>query len=291
MLNPFEVLRIVIEQRCSRQTLRRTPEDFETSAVMDDETGVAQYDQAMQSKLAIVYAGALEGIHRSRRLLRGGRAIDLCCGPGHFTLLLAKYFDYEEVIGVDLSAPMIAAANRNAQHWGLADRVRFEVADATNYPSDDNQFDLVTCNDAAHHLPSLAVVERLLVEMERLASPNALIQLTDLVRLKTESITDRYTQLLGQDYLDRGLDHFQKDFCHSMRAAWTGDELRSSLPLNRSRRWYHRAPKWLPTVQRIVGYPDDGLPLNLRQGLPWSAEENPVPKEMRLDWRLSRWLA
>ncbi len=46
------------------------------------------------------------------------RAIDLCCGPGHFTLFLAKYLGYDEVIGVDLSNRMLAAARRNAEEWG-----------------------------------------------------------------------------------------------------------------------------------------------------------------------------
>ncbi|MCG8652291.1 MAG: class I SAM-dependent methyltransferase, partial [Pirellulales bacterium] len=106
MLNPLQVIPIVVGQALAVQTLERTPEEFDESAVMDGKENVQQYDHAMESKLSIVYAGALEMIHQMRRKTKAGRAIDLCCGPGHFTLLLAKYFDFDEVVGADLSAPM-----------------------------------------------------------------------------------------------------------------------------------------------------------------------------------------
>lgn len=288
MLNPLQVFPIVLGQTFVSQSLERTPEQFDESAVMDDQQSVDQYDEAMQSKLAIVYAGALERIHRIRRVTQGGRAIDLCCGPGHFTLLLAKYFDYEEVIGVDLSQPMVDTANQNAKRWGLENRVRFEVGDATAIPEADGSFALVTCNDAAHHLPNLDVVASLIAEMERLASDEGVVLLTDLVRLKTANLTDRYTKLIGQDYIDRGLDHFQRDFCNSMQAAWTGRELQQALPSRSNMNWQHKVQRLLPTVQFITGYPDDHQPMLLRGGLPWQEADHPVPAELRTDWSMFR---
>ncbi|HBJ34789.1 MAG TPA: hypothetical protein DDZ51_08505 [Planctomycetaceae bacterium] len=288
MINPIEVLPIILGQALATQTLERIPECNTGSAVMDESESVLQYNDAMQSKLAIVYAGALERIHRIRRRTTGGRAIDLCCGPGHFTLLLAKYFDYEEIIGVDLSAPMVAAANQNARDWGLADRVRFEVADATNYDAESDSFDLVTCNDAAHHLPTLGVVGQLAAEMDRLADPQGLVQLSDLVRLKSRSITSRYTQMIGQDYLDRGLTRFQDDFCNSMQAAWTSEELKTVVPIKSQKRWEGHPQKLLPTVQFLTGYPNDGGQIYLRKGLPWTTETHPVSKSFQIDWQLFR---
>ncbi|EMI44579.1 class I SAM-dependent methyltransferase [Rhodopirellula sp. SWK7] len=290
MLNPLQVLPIVFGQAFVPQTLERTPEQHNESAVMDEEQSVRQYDEAMKSKLAIVYAGALERIHRIRRRTEGGKALDLCCGPGHFTLLLAKYFDYDEVVGVDLSPKMIEAANRNAEAWGLADRVRFEVADATAVPADNGAYDLVTCNDAAHHMPDLTVVSDLIVEMDRLAADDGMVQVTDLVRLKSDSLTKRYTKLIGQDYLDRGLDQFQLDFCNSMQAAWTDHELRQCLPRESAKVWQHTVQKCLPTVQFLTGYADDGQPMVTRKGTPWSASDHPVPAEFRQDWKLFRLL-
>ena len=290
MINPIEVFPIILGQALATQTLERIPECNTGSAVMDESESVLQYNDAMQSKLAIVYAGALERIYRIRRRTTGGRAIDLCCGPGHFTLLLAKYFDYEEVIGIDLSAPMVAAANQNARDWGLSDRVRFEVADATEYEAGSGTFDLVTCNDAAHHLPTLDVVKQLVAEMDRLANPQGLVQLSDLVRLKNRSITNRYTNMIGRDYLNRGLKRFQRDFCNSMQAAWTGGELKAVRPVQSQKRWEHHQQKMLPTVQFLSGYPNDGEQIYLRKGLPWTMETHPVSKCLQFDWQLFRHL-
>jgi ubiquinone/menaquinone biosynthesis C-methylase UbiE len=288
VLNPLQLLPIVIGQAFAKQTLERTPECQTGSAVMDEAESVLQYNDAMQSKLAIVYAGALERIHRIRRRTEGGRAIDLCCGPGHFTLLLAKYFDYEEVVGVDLSEPMIEAANQNAREWGLSDRVRFEVADATNYDAESGAFDLVTSNDAAHHLPTLEIVKQLVAEMDRLTNPLGMAQLTDLVRLKNQSITERYTRVIGRDYLDRGLARFQDDFRNSMQAAWTGKELRTTQPNKSNKLWQHHPQKLLPTVQFVTGYPNDGRPVYIRNGMPWTPKSQPVPKSLQRDWQLFR---
>ncbi|MEO1525540.1 MAG: class I SAM-dependent methyltransferase [Planctomycetota bacterium] len=285
MLNPISTLPIVFGQSFSPQTLARTPESNE---VMEEETSVRQYDLAMESKLAIVYAGALMLLHQASRQ-GGGKAIDLCCGPGHFTLLLAKHFDFEEIIGVDLSESMVEAATENAKAWGLDDRVRFEVADAINPPVAEGTFSVVTCNDAAHHLPDLDLVGQLLRTMNRLCTTDGTIVLTDLVRLKNQSVTDRYTKLIGQDYLDRGLDAFQADFCASMLAAWTGEELRSIVPeTDAARTWSHREQKLLPTVQSVMGYPNDGRGMKLRSSVPWTAENHPVPSSMRMDWEMFR---
>ncbi|MCG8649875.1 MAG: methyltransferase domain-containing protein, partial [Pirellulales bacterium] len=179
-------------------------------------------------------------------------------------------------------------ANANARKWGLQDRVRFEVADATAYPSEPAAFDLVTCNDAAHHLPDLTMVGSLLKEMDRLCDSGGLVLLTDLVRLKSESLTDRYTSLIGRDYIEAGLHHFQKDFCNSMRAAWTGQELRSVVPAGTERRWLHRVQKLMPTVQFVAAYPNDGQPAKIHGGVPWKADQHPVPPDLQADWRLFR---
>ncbi|QDV82872.1 class I SAM-dependent methyltransferase [Stieleria magnilauensis] len=288
MLNPLQVFPIVLGQAFVPQTLKRTPEVFDETAVMSAEESVQQYNEAMESKLVIIYAAVLEHIHRVRRKTEGGRAIDLCCGPGHFTLLMAKHFDFEEVVGVDLSEPMVAAANRNADSWGLSDRVRFEVGDATAVQAPDGAFDVVTCNDAAHHMPNLQLVGELLGEMDRLSPHDGIAVLSDLVRLKTDSLTQRYTKLIGQDYLDRGLDSFQQDFCNSMQAAWTGDELRLAVPSRSNKAWHHTIQKLLPTVQLITAYPNDGNPIQIRKSLPWSDHDHPVPSHMKTDWNLFR---
>ena len=281
MTNPIEVLPIILRHQFMPQSLAR---QAEPAAVMSDEDSVEQFNEVLGSKLVIAYAGALELIHRARRV-QGGTAIDLCCGPGHFTLFLAKYLGYDKVIGVDLSGPMIDKARKNAEAWGLADRVSFEVGDALHVTEQRiSQFDLVTCNDAAHHMPDLAMVERLLATMEKLCKPDGLTVMMDLVRLRSEGLTRRYTEVIGRGYRER----FYEDFCSSMRAAWTPAEIESVLPDRPNRNWSQIVQKLLPTIQLAIGCPKDGQRLRIRAGVPWTHETHPVPQSMRSDWHMFR---
>ncbi|MEM6364598.1 MAG: class I SAM-dependent methyltransferase [Planctomycetota bacterium] len=286
MLNIAQAFPIVLGQAILPQRLQRTPEKNGESAVMDAEKSVHQYDEAMESKLVLVYAGALVQFHRCRRRTTGGIAIDLCCGPGHFALMLAKYFDFEKVIGVDLSRPMIEAAKTNAEKWGLADRVEFNVGDPTCVGRESSSADILTCNHALHHFEDILVVGKLLGEMNRLAKTDGLVVATDLVRLKTECLTERYTRLIGAYYLARGMDAFQQDFCDSMRAAWTEDEIAGVVQHLDKRSWHHRQQRLLPTIQTICGYPVDDCPRIVRDGVPWPAELCPVPCKMRRAWKV-----
>lgn len=278
MLNPISLLPVVLGQAFLPQTLERTPE----KGTMDTKENVEQYNNADQSKLAIVYAGVLERIHRMRRVTQGGQAIDLCCGPGHFTLMLAKYFDFERIVGVDLSEPMIEKARERAEEAGLSSRVQFKVGDATAVAHETGTFDVVACNDAAHHMPDLEVVQALFHEMERLSSADGICILSDLVRLKSESITSRYTKVIGEGYPK----HFYADFCNSMRAAWRPEEMESALTGGLKKRWEHESQRLLPTVQMAYGIPNDGQPTFVRRGVPWTDPTHPVPKQMRFDWRM-----
>ena len=72
---------------------------------------------------------ALDGVHE--KLAAGGRVADVGCGHGASTVLLAEAYPNATVVGYDYHAPSIEAARKAAAHAGVADRVRFEVADAT----------------------------------------------------------------------------------------------------------------------------------------------------------------
>lgn len=68
-------------------------------------------------------------VSRALRLLAPraeDRVGDFFCGMGNFTLPLAR--TAREVVGIEGSVPLVARARANALHNGLAQRVRFEVA-------------------------------------------------------------------------------------------------------------------------------------------------------------------
>ncbi|WP_226011291.1 class I SAM-dependent methyltransferase [Halomicrobium salinisoli] len=84
----------------------------------------------------------------------GARVLDLGCGTGHLTADLAAAVGDGEVVGIDRSAEMVAAARENYPD------LRFECVDATEYETDE-PFDAVFSNAALHWIADQrAVAER-----------------------------------------------------------------------------------------------------------------------------------
>ncbi|MBA4164691.1 MAG: methyltransferase [Erythrobacter sp.] len=78
-----------------------------------------------------------------RRLgkLEIGRALDVGCGAGELSLVLARRMPDAQVLGVDVSPDLVAVANQRSA--GLAN-VRFELADASVWrPAQDARPDLI----------------------------------------------------------------------------------------------------------------------------------------------------
>ena len=87
--------------------------------------------------------------------LRGepaAQVADLACGTGWSSIAMAQAYPLISVDGFDLDPDAIQAARRNAQQAGVADRVRFAVADASG-PGVPGQYDLVTIFEALHDIP------------------------------------------------------------------------------------------------------------------------------------------
>jgi SAM-dependent methyltransferase len=85
------------------------------------------------------------------------RTLDLGTGTGQAAFVIAERFPETEVVGADLAPEMLAEA-RSATPAPLADRVRFDLADASNLPYDDGEFDLVTLANMIPFFDELARV-------------------------------------------------------------------------------------------------------------------------------------
>lgn len=286
MPSMLEMLPLIVKQNLGRQVLQRTPEPHR---VTDQADNVVQYDRVMETKLAISYAIAIETIYRARTEPFGGRALDVCCGPGHMSITLAKELRLDELVGVDLSAPMVRVASENARARELAG-VSFRTGDATALNDfADGQFDLTTMMDAAHHMPSIEVLGRAIQEMDRVTAEDGLVVVMDLVRLRTRGLTETYIELLAHDYVERGLPAFKDDFRDSMYAAWTPAELRSAVPKQARRHWSLVVPRGLPFAQFLIGFPSTRRSPFLKREPLWnSARPVPVTAENRSDYTIAK---
>lgn len=109
------------------------------------------------------------------RLARpGARVADIGCGFGWSSIGLALAYPGLTVEAFDVDVPSITAARRNAAEAGVADRVRFHVADAAAVTA--VPFDVVFAFECIHDLPDPVAV---LASMRRLAGDGGAVVVMD----------------------------------------------------------------------------------------------------------------
>jgi len=91
---------------------------------------------------------ALEGVEE--RLRAGASVADVGCGLGVSTRLVAEAYPASRFVGFDYHAESVAAARREAREAGLAERLEFELARASDFPG--TGYDLVMMFDCLHDL-------------------------------------------------------------------------------------------------------------------------------------------
>jgi SAM-dependent methyltransferase len=91
---------------------------------------------------------ALDGVQA--KLEAGGKVADVGCGHGASTIIMAQAYPESRFYGFDSHAPSIEHARAAAAEAGVADRVTFDVADATQFPG--TNYDLVAYFDCLHDM-------------------------------------------------------------------------------------------------------------------------------------------
>jgi demethylmenaquinone methyltransferase/2-methoxy-6-polyprenyl-1,4-benzoquinol methylase len=97
--------------------------------------------------------------------LSGARVLDVACGTGDLSLVLARA-GAGEVVGLDFCRPMLEIARRKAEADGR--EIPFVEGDALRLPFEDESFDVVTI---AFGLRNLAGVAEGLRELLRILKP------------------------------------------------------------------------------------------------------------------------
>ncbi len=147
-------------------TLRITPEhDAEVAARFDASEGRFKTEVAADDARLVAVIGAIGP-------LRGLRVLDLGCGKGRFATRLAE--GGAEVVGIDLSAAMLAQAG------GIA-RAR---ASARRLPFADGSFDALVAVEVLEHV---GAVEPVLREARRVLRPGGRLAVVDKNALAIDS--------------------------------------------------------------------------------------------------------
>ncbi|AEN06858.1 class I SAM-dependent methyltransferase [Halolamina sp.] len=121
----------------------------------------------------------------AKRFSRGGRLIDrrekqavldavgpvedrdileIACGTGRFTVMLAERG--ADIVGLDISEPMLTQGREKARQAGVGDHVEFMRGDAARLPFPDDYFDAVVSMRFFHLAPTPA---KFMAEMARVS--------------------------------------------------------------------------------------------------------------------------
>ncbi len=114
----------------------------------------------------------IESVHRyllAAELVRGKKVLDVACGEGYGSFLLAQRA--AEVVGIDLNAQAVEAARRKY----LRDNLSYLCADALRTPFPDHFFEIIVSFETIEHLPS---PEDFIKELRRLTVPGGLLILS-----------------------------------------------------------------------------------------------------------------
>ncbi|MCK4529464.1 class I SAM-dependent methyltransferase [candidate division WOR-3 bacterium] len=97
------------------------------------------------------------------------RILDLGCGSGFFTRIIAKQCN-AEIIGVDINERLLDGARKLAKKEGL--NIIYEVGDIRNIGDKDNSFDIVMCDVV---LERFQVITTPLSEMKKVCKDGGIV--------------------------------------------------------------------------------------------------------------------
>jgi ubiquinone/menaquinone biosynthesis C-methylase UbiE len=146
--------------------------------VMEAAEEAAAYNELDRLFGEILFQGFAESAVRMG--VAAGRVLDVGTGPGRIAIRITKLNPRLSIDAIDLSASMLALAERNAREQGVGDRIHFSRGDAKRIPFADGTFDLVVCHNMLHQLPDPLSTVR---EIVRVTKPRGAILIRDVRRL------------------------------------------------------------------------------------------------------------
>jgi ubiquinone/menaquinone biosynthesis C-methylase UbiE len=152
------------------------PRVQETGEGIQDEFTVELYDQ-LQRRLRD--KGYMETDSIIKTGIDTGLALEVGPGPGYLGLEWLSKTQGTTLKGLEISQNMIEMATKNAEEYGLQDRISFTLGDAQDMPFEDSTFDAVFSNGSLHEWDK---PKKICNEMYRVLKPGGRYFVSDLRR-------------------------------------------------------------------------------------------------------------
>ena len=168
-------------------------------------TPIAQEIQSIFNRIAPEYDRLNDqlslGLHRVWKQMAvtwsnpvsGSVCLDVCCGSGDLTQMLARRVGSGQVYGLDFSAALLATAQQRAER-SLPLPITWVEGDALQLPFEPNFFDAATMG---YGLRNVTNIPQSLQELLRVLKPGAKVAILDFHRPQSP-----YLRALQQWYLD-----------------------------------------------------------------------------------------
>ena len=147
-------------------------------------TSWLSYGQDRRWKRRLVELAEIEPQHQ---------VLDLACGTGDITFMVAEGLTVGYVIGVDITSGMLDIANRKRQRAGIH-AARFQLGDIMHLDFPDGQFDRITVGYGLRNVPDLP---GLLKEVFRLLRPTGRFLSLDFGKPKNRVYRALYLKYLA----------------------------------------------------------------------------------------------
>lgn len=177
------------------------------------------------------------------------KVVDIGCGFGKSTMPLVDRFPGAEVIGLDLSAPVVRLAHRQAEELGK--KITFMQRDGSDTGLEAESFDLVTGTMLLHELPT-AIIRKTISEAARLLKPGGTIRF-----LEFAPTGDFFRDVTVYEHAERNNEPFFRDLF-----AMDFESLAAEVGLSNIR--------WMPFDEREHGVLPDGYQPRDEWHFPWA---------------------